>query len=228
MFARAGVTVMGKHRYVASSNGIGGVGHADEVGVFDFDSASLDSSSSCHSNDGVSHISTVRGSLKIKSGYERAVHNFRGLENQWLNEADSLQQQTLYKSIFEAEIVFEVQFVLCSFHDRQSRKELSVPKDKTRQKMRTRLKNNVALVCQCQKYMVRLLVCIYKYIYVQRSVYNMGKMKPKMNHEDLFVDFIYNCHKMAVKTFYSSSTFDRLSVFTKPAGLMWIAWASSD
>ena len=142
---RAGVTVMGKHRYAASSNGIGGVGHADEVGVFDFDSASLDSSSSCHSDDGVSHISIVRGSLIIKSGYERAVHNFGGLENQWLNEADSLQQQTLYKSIFEAEVAFAVKFGIYSHLITGNQKEVSVAKDKTRNRMRTRLKNKCCI-----------------------------------------------------------------------------------
>ena len=63
------------------------------------------------SNDGVSHISTVRDSVIIKSGYERAIYNFGGLEYELLNETDSLPEQILYKCIIEAELVFEVQFV---------------------------------------------------------------------------------------------------------------------
>ena len=108
--------------------------------------------SSCHSKEGVSHISVVRGSVITKSGYERAVHNFGGLEYEWLNETDSLQEKILYKCISEAELVFEVQFVLLSRHDRQSNNELSVPSDKTRKQMQKRFKNNGALVCQCWKY----------------------------------------------------------------------------
>ena len=39
---------------------------------------------------------------------------------------------------------------------------------------------------------------LYVYIYVQRSVYKMAKMRAKMDHQDLFVDFIYTCDKMVV------------------------------
>ena len=47
------------------------------------------------------------GSLSSsQSEYESAVKNFGALENQWLNEPDSLQQETLYKSVFDAEVAF--------------------------------------------------------------------------------------------------------------------------
>ena len=141
MFSRVSVTVMGKHWYAASNNGIGGVGHADKVGVYVFDSVSQDLNSSSDSDDEVSHVSTESGSVISQFEYESAVKNFGALENQWLNEPDSLQQQTLYKSIFEAEFAFAVKFRIYSHLIMGNQKEVSVAKNKIRNRMRTRLKN---------------------------------------------------------------------------------------
>ena len=140
MFARVSVTVMGKHWHAASNNGIGGVGHADKVGILDFDSASQDSNSSCDSGDEVSHGSTVSRAEMSNSEYQSAVNNFRTLENQWLNEKDPLQQQILYESINDAEIAFAVRFGVYSPLIRGNQEELSVAKNKTRSRMQTRLK----------------------------------------------------------------------------------------
>ena len=145
MFARVSVTVMGKHWYAASNNGIGGVGHADKVGVYVFDSVSQDLNSSSDSDDEVSHVSTESGSVISQSEYESAVKNFGALENQWLNEPDSLQQETLYKSIFEFEFAFAVKFRIYSHLITGNQKEVSVAKEKTRNRMRTRLKNKCCI-----------------------------------------------------------------------------------
>ena len=140
VFARPGVRIMGKHWNAASNNGIGGVGHADKVGVWDFDSASQDSNSSCDSGDEVSHGSTVSRAEMSNSEYQSAVINFRTLENQWLNEKDPLQQQTLYKSIYDAEIAFAVRIGVYSHLITGNQEELSVAKNKTRNRMQARLK----------------------------------------------------------------------------------------
>ena len=145
MCARVSVTVMGKHWHAASNNGIGGVGHAEKVGVYVFESLSQDLNSSSDSDDEVSHDSTESGSVISQFEYESAVKNFGALENQWLNEPDSLQQETLYKSIFEAEFAFAVKFRIYSHLITGNQKEVSVAKDKTRNRMRTRLKNKCCI-----------------------------------------------------------------------------------
>ena len=145
MFACGGVTVMGKHWHAASNNGICGVGHADKVGVYVFESLAQDLNSSSDSDDEVSHDSTESGSVISQFEYESAVKNFGALENQWLNEPDSLQQETLYKSIFEAEFAFAVKFRIYSHLITGNQKEVSVAKDKTRNRMRTRLKNKCCI-----------------------------------------------------------------------------------
>ena len=145
MFACGGVTVMGKHWHAASINGIGGVGHADKVGVYVFDSVSQDLNSSSDSDDEVSHDSTESCSVLSQFEYDSAVKNFRALENQWLNEPDSLQQETLYKSVFDAEVTFAVRFEIYSHLVTGNQKEVSIAKEKTRNRMRTRLKNKCCI-----------------------------------------------------------------------------------
>ena len=145
MCARVSVTVMGKHWHAASNNGIGGVGHAEKVGVYVFESLAQDLNSSSDSDDEVSHDSTESGSVISQFEYDSAVKNFGALENQWLNEPDSLQQETLYKSIFEAEFAFAVKFGIYSHLITGNQKEVSVAKDKTRNRMRTRLKNKCCI-----------------------------------------------------------------------------------
>ena len=76
---------------------------------------------------------------------EGAVKYFAALENQWLNEPDSLQQETLYKSVFDAEVAFAVKFEIYSHLVTGNQKEVSVAKDKTRNRMRTRLKNKCCI-----------------------------------------------------------------------------------
>ena len=145
MCARVSVTVMGKHWHAASNNGIGGVGHADKVGVYVFESLAQDLNSSSDSDDEVSHDSTEIGSVFSQLEYDSAVKNFGALENQWLNEPDSLQQETLYKSIFEFEFAFAVKFRIYSHLITGNQKEVSVAKEKTRNRMRTRLKNKCCI-----------------------------------------------------------------------------------
>ena len=145
MFACGGVAVMGKHWPAASNNGFGGVALADNVGVYVFESLSQDLNSSSDSDDEVSHVSAESGSVVSQFEYESAVKNFGALENQWLNEPDSLQQETLYKSIFEAEVAFAVKFGIYSHLITGNQKEVSVAKDKTRNRMRTRLKNKCCI-----------------------------------------------------------------------------------
>ena len=132
VFACGGVTVMGKHWPAASNNGFGGVALADKVGVYVFESLSQDLNSSSDSDDEVSHVSTESGSLISHSEYESVVKNFGALENQWLNEPDSLQQETLYKSIFEAEVAFAIKFRIYSHLITGNQKEVSVAKEKVR------------------------------------------------------------------------------------------------
>ena len=76
---------------------------------------------------------------------EGAVKYFAALENQWLNEPDSLQQETLYKSVFDAEVTFAVRFEIYSHLVTGNQKEVSIAKEKTRNRMRTRLKNKCCI-----------------------------------------------------------------------------------
>ena len=145
MCAPVSVTVMAKHWHAASNNGICGVGHADKVGVYVFESLAQDLNSSSDSDDEVSHDSTEIGSVISQLEYDSAVKNFGALENQWLNEPDSLQQETLYKSIFEFEFAFAVKFRIYSHLITGNQKEVSVAKEKTRNRMRTRLKNKCCI-----------------------------------------------------------------------------------
>ena len=138
MFACCGVTMMGKHWHAASNNGCHGVALGDEVGVYVFESLSQDLNSSSDSDDEVSHVSAESGSVISHSEYESAVKNFGALENQWLNEPDSLQQQTLYKSIFEAEVAFAVKFGnLFSPHYGQSKGGVSCQRQNTQSNANT-------------------------------------------------------------------------------------------
>ena len=147
MFACGGVTVLGKHWHAASNNGFGGVAHADNWAyVLESVARFLNGlSDSDDSDDEVSHLSTQSGSVLCQSEYESVVENFEALENQWLNEPDSLQQENLYKSIFDAEVGFAVKFGIYSHLITGNQKEVSVAKDKTRNRMRTRLKNKCCI-----------------------------------------------------------------------------------
>ena len=69
------------------------------------------------SDDEVPHLSTQSGSPLSQSEYESAVEDFEALENQWLNEPDCLQQKTLYKSVFDAEVTFAIKFGLIHSYD---------------------------------------------------------------------------------------------------------------
>ena len=109
-----------------AGNASGGVGHADEVGDLDFDSASeysnsrSDSAASVDSNDAsdsdveVSLVSTARGSVMFKSEYEIAEEHFASLEERWLQETDPVRKENLYHAVAEAEIAFALEFHIYS------------------------------------------------------------------------------------------------------------------
>ena len=145
MFACGVVTVMGKHWPATSHNGCGGVVHEEEMGVYVFESITQDWISSTSSDDDESHVSTESGCVSSQTEYESAVKNFDTLENQWLNEPDSLQQEILYKSVFHAEVTFAVRFGIYSHLVTGNQQEVSIAKGKTRNRMRTRLKNKCCI-----------------------------------------------------------------------------------
>ena len=62
-------------------------------------------------------VSHPRQLLILAWKIECAVKYFAALENQWLNEPDSLQQKTLYKSVFDAEVTFAIKFGLIHSYD---------------------------------------------------------------------------------------------------------------
>ena len=62
-------------------------------------------------------VSHPRQLLILAWKMESAVKYFAALENQWLNEPDSLQQKTLYKSVFDAEVTFAIKFGLIHSYD---------------------------------------------------------------------------------------------------------------
>ena len=97
------------------------------------------------SDDEVPHLSTQNGSPLSQSEYESAVEDFEALENQWLNEPDCLQQKTLYKSVFEAEVAFALKFKIYSHLITGNQQEVSIAKEKTRNRMRTRFKNKCCI-----------------------------------------------------------------------------------
>ena len=138
---------MERYLHSASNNGLGGVAHADNWAyVMESVARFLNGlSDSDDSDDEVSHVSTESGSVISQFEYEGVVKNFEALENQWLNEPDSLQQENLYKSIFDAEVAFAVKFGIYSHLITGNQKEVSVAKDKTRNRMRTRLKNKCCI-----------------------------------------------------------------------------------
>ena len=129
----------------ASGNATGNVGHADEVGDYDFDTESQQSMSSNDSLDDVSHASTWTRSTVFKSEYEMYIELFEKLETDWLHERDPLQQQSLYSSVQEAEVAFALKYGIYSDLVTGNQTELSVAKDKTRNRMRTRLKNECCI-----------------------------------------------------------------------------------
>ena len=145
MFACGGVTVMGKHWPAASNNGCGDVALEKEMGVYVLESLTQDLNSSSDSDDEESHVSTESGSIISKSEYESTVNNFGALENQLLNAADSLQQESLYKSVFEAEVAFALKFKIYSHLITGNQQEVSIAKEKTRNRMRTRFKNKCCI-----------------------------------------------------------------------------------
>ena len=65
----------------ASGNATGNVGHADEVGDYDFDSESQHSMSSNDSLDDVSHASAWTRSTVFKSGYDMYIEVFSEIGN---------------------------------------------------------------------------------------------------------------------------------------------------
>ena len=125
-----------------SDNNTGGGVEADQVGDMNFESDSQESCSSSDSDCDVSEVTTLSGSEIFKSEYEVAVESFAVLENRWLHETNMLQQQSLYKAVFEAEVAFAVEFGVYADLITGNKTVLSIAKDKTRNRMRTRLKNN--------------------------------------------------------------------------------------
>ena len=125
-----------------SDNNTGGGVEADQVGDMNFESDSQESNSSSDSDWDVSQVNTLSGSEIFKSEYEVAVESFVFLENRWLHETNMLQQQSLYKAVFEAEVAFAIEFDVYADLITGNQTVLSIAKDKTRNRMRTRLKNN--------------------------------------------------------------------------------------
>ena len=95
-------------------------------------------------------VSHPRQLLILAWKIESAGKYFAALENQWLNEPDSLQQENLYKSIFDAEVAFAVKFGIYSHLITGNQKEVSVAKDKTRNRMMcVSAHNSCACPCTC-------------------------------------------------------------------------------
>ena len=126
----------------------------DEVGDLDFDSvseysnsksyssASVDSSDVSESDGDVSLVSTSRGSVMFKSEYEIAEEHFANLEERWLHETDPTKKENLKHAVTEAEIAFALRFRIYAEILTGNEQEDSIAKKKTRNRMRTRVKEN--------------------------------------------------------------------------------------
>ena len=128
----------------------------DEIGDYDFepspgdvsDSSSVESDED-NRDDGdydpqenMSVPSSRTPSLVHASDYDVAVHEFGLLENQWHWEKDEVSKMELYKQIEDAEMSYALEYGI--YHDivTGQQTERAIAKQKTRNRMRTRLKNH--------------------------------------------------------------------------------------
>ena len=99
----------------------------------------------CESDDGddtASITSERTASEHYQESYDKDDHDFGILENKWHQEKNLTEKERLYKKVEEAEIAYSLKKGLYRHLLRPQQSEVSFVKDKTRNRMRTRRKNN--------------------------------------------------------------------------------------